>query len=317
MSFSNFKIFSGSSYRSFSFKVASLLNVDLGLLSLGCFPDGEIDLQILEDVSGKEVFIIQSLAYNPNFYLMELVLLAETLKKASAKCVVAVIPYLCYTRQDKADDPRVPAMAKFVASLLANAGVDRVITMDLHSHQALSFYSIPVEVLSPWSTLSKQINNQKISNYVVVAPDYGSTFRAYEFASYTNSQVACIHKQRFSANEVKASCLVGDVKGRDVVIVDDICSTASTLIEAASFCNFNGSRKVYAAISHGLFISDAFDKLERSLFEKFFVCNTVPWKTRRPQLKYSNLAYEEVDVSELFACAIFRISNSKSTDMIF
>lgn len=267
--------FCGSSNRHLGDEISSLLNIHPGRMNLGQFPDGESFVEILEPVRGKQVFILQSIAMNPNFYLMELLVIIDALKRASAKEIITVIPYLGYCRQDRKDKPGLPISAKLVADLISTAGATRVITFDLHAGQLEGFFSIPVDHLHCQNLLAKEAQSLLGENSIVVAPDIGSVKIAEKMASCLGSELAIIEKQRQSAFEVKAS-LIGHVDGKDVLIVDDICSTGGTLVAAANLCKAQGARKVIAAVSHGIFTADAIEKIEGSELSSIMSTNTVP-----------------------------------------
>jgi ribose-phosphate pyrophosphokinase len=315
MQTSGFKVFAGSSHPEFAKEVAKCLGVELGLVSLGKFPDGETAVQILENVRNKDVFVIQSLAYKPNDHLMELLIMIDALKRASAKGIVAVIPYFGYSRQDRVDKPRVPITAKLVAGMLEKAGATRVLTMDLHAAQTQGFFNIPVDDLFAAPLLVSSIMASGLKEFAVVAPDLGSVNRARLFASCSDSLLACVNKRRLSAEEIADSCdLIGQVGGKNVVLCDDICSTASTLVAAAKICQSHGAKKIYGAISHGLFVDNALQKLQASPFDKLFVCNTVNWQA---SVKEKASFIETVSVASLFATAIDCVIKAKSISSLF
>lgn len=307
-------IFSGSSHRGLALEIASHLGVELGKCSVGKFPDGEIQVQILETVRGLDVFVVQTLAYEPNDYLMELLIMIDALKRASAKSIVAVIPYFGYARQDRIDKPRVPITAKLVATMLQSAGATRVLTMDLHAEQIQGFFDIPVDNLYARPILTSSLLASGFKDFAVVAPDLGSVNRARFFAASTNASLAFINKQRMSSTEVLEGVLIGEVRGKNVVLVDDLCSTAKTLTMAADVCKRQGARHIIAGLSHGLFVDEAEYKLQNSPIEKLFVSNTVNWL---PLLKGGKLKVEAVSVADLFAKAIDCVIKAKSISSLF
>lgn len=268
----SYMLFAGSSHEELAREVATGLGVDLGKIQIETFPDGEIGVQILENVRGKDVFVLQSPARRPNHYLMELLVIVDALKRASARSIVAVLPYYPYARQDRKDKGRMPITAKLVADLLEKAGVTRVLTMDLHTEQIQGFFNIPVDNLHARPLLVKELQKLKLGDLVIVSPDVGSNRMARKFAEDLKADLAIVDKRRVSANKVEVNALIGDVKGKQAILVDDICSTGGTLATAAKVCKDEGARVVYAAVSHGIFVSD---HLAVGI-DRFFSTNSVP-----------------------------------------
>lgn len=274
-------LFAGSSHPVLAKEVADYLQIKLSKVKLDRFPDGEISLQILDNVRGRDVFALQSVALNPNDYLMELLIMVDTLRRASAKSVTAVIPYYGYCRQDRKDKPRVPITAKLVANLLINAGANRVLTMDLHTDQIQGFFDIPVDNLRGSLLLSNAFRKEiGVDNLVVVTPDVGSIKLARAFACQLGVDYAIVDKQRYNSSHVEVVNFIGDVKGKDVLLADDMCSTAGTLTSAATACQEKGAKRIFAAISHGIFVGDSVEKIERSPIQTLYVCNTIQWTDR-------------------------------------
>ncbi len=221
-------IFCGSSHPALGKEVASLLGTHLGKLSISLFPDGETHVEVLEDVYGKDVFVLQTVALDPNHYLMELLIIIDALKRASAKSVVVIIPYFGYCRQDRKDKPGEPITAKLVANLLTSAGTTRLITLDLHARQLEGFFEIPVDHILCQEVLMESVSHKIGKERVVVAPDLGSIKIAKKMATLLRADLALIEKNRINPHDVKMT-LIGDVRGKDVLIGDDMCSTAGTL----------------------------------------------------------------------------------------
>lgn len=269
---SPFMLFAGSSHRKLAAEVAKLLGMSLGGIDIETFPDGEIGVQILENVRGKEIFVLQSPARRPNRYLMELLVIVDALKRASAKSIAVVLPYYPYARQDRKEKGRVPITAKLVADLLETAGVARVLTVDLHTDQIQGFFNVPVDNLPARPSLVRAIRKLDLKGLVVVSPDVGSSRMARKYAEALGAEIALVDKRRVDARKVEVNALVGDVKDRPVVVVDDICSTGGTLSTAASVCRKEGAVFVAAAVTHGLFIGDALPHG----FDRFFVTDTIP-----------------------------------------
>lgn len=308
--YQNLLLFSGTSHPDLSKEIASLLGIPLGQVLVETFPDKEIGVQILENVRGRDVFVLQSIARRPNFYLMELLILIDALKRASAKSITAVIPYFGYARQDRKDKPRVPITAKLVANLLEKAGASRVLTMDLHTEQIQGFFDIPVDNLYARPLLGSAVKEFGFTEGVVITPDIGSIRFAKEFASLLGWDLAIIDKRRINAEKVEANALVGDVKDRNVLIVDDLCSTGVTLRKAAMVCQQAGAKKIYAAVTHGLFLEKA---LEGSAMEKIFVSNTIAM----PDEVLQNPKVQIVSIASLFSKAIHSIVTATSLSNLF
>lgn len=274
-------IFCGSSHPALGKEVASLLGTHLGKLSISLFPDGETHVEVLEDVYGKDVFVLQTVALDPNHYLMELLIIIDALKRASAKSVVVIIPYFGYCRQDRKDKPGEPITAKLVANLLTSAGTTRLITLDLHARQLEGFFEIPVDHILCQEVLMESVSHKIGKERVVVAPDLGSIKIAKKMATLLRADLALIEKNRINPHDVKMT-LIGDVRGKDVLIGDDMCSTAGTLTAAASKCKEGGANRIFGAITHGLFVSDALDRIEKSPLDQVFATNTIPQNHTSP-----------------------------------
>lgn len=302
MPFSSFQalLFAGSSHPTLAREIAQHLQVSLGQMSLSRFPDGEIEVQILESVRGRDVFVLQSVALDPNFYLMELLIIIDALKRASAKSVVVVIPYFGYCRQDRKDKPRVPITAKLVANLLVEAGTTRLLAVDLHAGQLQGFFDIPVDHLHGRVPLLKRLQEKHIPECVVVAPDIGSVQIARAFAQSLQADFAVINKQRSSAAEISDVTLIGDVKGKNVLLADDMCSTGFTLASAAKACQEKGAKRIFAAITHGLCVDGAAERLEGCPLETLWMTNTIPYTDRLA----GSCKIETVSLASLLAHAI-------------
>ena len=270
----NCMLFTGSSHPELAQQIANCLNIPLGKALIEKFPDGEIGVRILESVRGRDVFIVQSTANHPNFYLMELLIFVDALKRASARSIVAVMPYFGYARQDRRGMSREPITAKLVADLLETAGVTSVLTMDLHTEQIQGFFTIPVDNLYALPLLVEELPSQGKGNRVVVAPDVGSIKLARRYATELKVDLAIIDKRRINATTVDSGALIGDVKGKEVILVDDVCSTGKTLSLASSVCLRAGAARVKAIVTHGLFTYKGL--LEESEIEQVIVSNTVP-----------------------------------------
>jgi len=302
-------LFSGTSHEELACELAKELSVKLGKRSIEVFPDGEIGVQVLENVRGKDVFVLQSIARRPNHFLMELLILVDALKRASARSIVAVLPYYGYARQDRKEKSRVPITAKLVADLLEKAGVTRVLTMDLHTEQIQGFFDIPVDNLYARILFVHSIREMGLKNLVVVSPDVGSNKMASKFAEELKVDIAIVDKRRVNAEKVTANALIGEVLGKNVVLVDDICSTGGTLKMAARVCKQAGAKSVRAFISHGLLIGDALDGAD---IDHVYVTNSVPPIAGK---NHSKVTY--ISIAPLFKQAIERILTAKSISSLF
>jgi ribose-phosphate pyrophosphokinase len=300
-------IFSLSSHPLLSEEIARILGKTLGKVLLTTYPDKETGIQIQETVRGKDVFVLQTIALNPNQYLMELLIMIDALKRASAKTIVAMIPYYGYGRQDRKDKGRMPITAKLVADLLQKAGATRVITMDLHSDQIQGFFDIPLDHLRALPLLVSAIQKLSLKKGVIVAPDVGSKKLSMKAAEWLGWDVAIIDKRRLDAKRVEMNALLGDVEDKEVVIIDDICSTGATLSLSAEICKKRGAKKIFAAIVHGPF-SESF--LLSNHIEKFFTTNTIP--SKNPSKKM-----ERLSVAPLFAKAMECILEAKSLSSLY
>ena len=306
---SSYILFSGSSHEELASKIASELHVDLGKVLRETFPDGEIGIQIQENVRGKDVFLLQSLALRPNHYLMELLIMADALKRSSARSISAIVPYFAYSRQDRKDKPHVPITAKLVANLLEKAGVTRILTMDLHTEQMQGFFDIPVDHLFARPLFIKALKSLGLTDLIVVSPDVGSNKLAREFAEDLHVDLAIVDKRRLDANHVTENAFIGDVKGKNVVLVDDMCSTGETLKMAALACRQRGAKGVFAVVTHGLFVTE--DGLKNSGIDQIYVTDTIPETGR------SGVKIKIVESSGLFAQAIDCVVNAKSITSLF
>ncbi len=301
-------LFSGTSHPEFAEEVARNLKVKLGSLLIENFPDGEVGAQVLENVRGKDVFVLQSVARRPNHYLMELLILVDALKRASARSIIAVLPYYPYARQDRKEKGRVPITAKLVADLLEKAGVTRLLTMDLHTEQIQGFFNIPVDNLYARPLLVQALNKMGLKKSVVVSPDIGSNRMARKYAEDLKAGIAIIDKRRVDAQKVEMNALVGDVKGKEVILVDDICSTGGTLKIAAKVCKKEGAKRIFAAVSHGLFMGESLPEG----IDEFLVTNSVPSNSLMRDAKMKTIS-----VALLFAQAIDCVVQAKSISMLF
>ncbi|WP_372751135.1 ribose-phosphate pyrophosphokinase [Labilibaculum sp.] len=303
------KIFSGSNSEHLAGKIAKVAGLELGKSSITRFSDGEFEVCYEETVRGAQVFIIQS-TYPPTDNLMELLLMIDAAKRASAYKVIAVIPYFGFARQDRKDRPRVAIGAKLVANLLMAAGVDRVMTMDLHADQIQGFFDIPVDHLYGSSVLLPYIENLKLDNLVIASPDMGGSKRANTYSKYLNSGLAICHKRREKANVVGEMTAIGDVEGRHVVIVDDMIDTAGTITKAANMLKDKGALSVRAIATHAVLSGPAYERIEESALEEVVFTNSIPLKQECSKI-------HELSIAEIFAKTILNVYNCESISSNF
>ena len=309
----DFIIFSGNSNPALSKKVCSYLNVALGGEKVKRFSDGEIQIEIDENVRSRDVFVIQSTCSPVNENLVELLLMLDALKRASAARITAVIPYYGYARQDKKVAPRVPISAKLVADMLTIAGASRIITLDLHAGQIQGFFDIPVDNLFAAPVLIEHIRNNFNNDLVIVSPDAGGVERARAFAKRLNAGLAIIDKRREAPNEAKAMAVVGDVAGKVVVILDDMVDTAGTLVEAAGAIIKNGAREVYAVCAHPVLSGPSIERIENSPLKALVVTDTIPLRENASSCKKIKV----LSISELIGEAIIRSFKGDSVTSLF
>ncbi len=311
------KVFAGNSNPSLAEKIALYLKeevgVGLGDIELTRFSDGEISCHIRENVRGTDVFVIQSTCNPANDNLMELLIMLDTLKRASAVRITAVIPYFGYARQDRKHKPRVPISAKLVADLLEKAGANRIITMDLHANQIQGFFNIPVDHLYASAIFIPYFRNMEFENLCIVSPDAGGAERARAYSKRLDASLVLVDKRREKANEAEVMNVVGDVEGKDVIIVDDIIDTAGTLVKTAKALRERGALRIFAAASHGVLSGVAMNRIEESCIEKIFITDSIPFdksldkKDKVEVLSVAKLigeaikrAHEETSISSLF-----------------
>lgn len=306
------KIFSGSSNPALAKAIAAHLEMDLAAADLVNFPDGETFVRVKDSVRGQDVFVVQSVCGRPNEMLMELLIMIDALRRASADRITAVLPIYGYARQDRKDQPRVPITAKLVANLLVAAGANRVLTMDLHAEQIVGYFDIPVDHLHATPVIYKYLSSKKFDAPVVVSPDTGSVKKAYAYSQLFRCGLAITAKQRKSGSEVEAYSLVGDVEGKDVIMVDDLTSTCGTLIAAAKQCADHGARSIHAAVTHGLLNGTGLERLKASPITELIVTDTVPQHEYAADARITTLS-----VAELFGEAIRRIHNNESVNSLF
>ncbi len=305
------KIFSGTATTYLSERIALEYGTKLGKVTPQRFSDGEIAVSIEETVRGKDVVIVQS-TMPPADNILELLLMVDAAKRASAKRIVAVIPYFGYARQDRKDKPRVAIGAKLVANLLTAAGVDRVITMDLHADQIQGFFEVPVDHLFASTIFLPYLETIRTDNLVIATPDTGGTKRANAYAKHLQVDLAICYKQRKVANQVESMTVIGDVVGKDVVLIDDMCDTAGTLTKAAEMMINEGARTVRAVCTHAIMSGPAYERIADSMLTEIIVTNSIPLKEGKPVDKIKVL-----DIAPLFANVLRCLVNNESISTQF
>ena len=306
------KILTGTGHPELAELIAASAGVDLCATDITCFPDGEIFVKIVDNVRGDDIFIVQSVAMDPNNMLMELLIMIDAAKRASAQRITAVLPYYGYARQDRKDQPRVPITAKLVANLLVAAGANRVICVDLHAQQIQGFFDIPVDHLYGSPVIVKYLRSLELEDLVVVSPDAGGLKMADSYAKMLDSGIALVGKQRKSCEDVVANHLVGDVEGRNTLLVDDMTSTAGTLCAAAQLLEQAGATSVRAAVSHSLLSEKGISRLKDSPIVELVTTNTIPQRDWGDDCQVTVLS-----VADLLAEAIMRIHNGQSVSSLF
>lgn len=303
------KIFAGNASKPLAAKIAAGYGIPLGEVSIVHFSDGEFEPSFDETVRGCDVFIIQSTP-PPTENLMELLLMIDAAKRASAHKIIAVMPYFGYARQDKKGKPRVPIGAKLVANLLTAAGVDRIMTMDLHADQIQGFFEVPVDHLFASTLFLPYLQQLNLSNLCIASPDMGGTKRANTYAKYLNTEVVVCYKHREKANEVSKMMLIGDVKGKDVVLIDDMVDTAGTLTKAADLMMEKGANSVRACCTHAILSANAYERLNQSKITELLVTDSLTKDHKSDKVKV-------LEIADLFADTIKRVHAHESISSNF
>ena len=310
------KIFAGNANKKLAKDICDHLNITLGQADVSRFADNEIKVKIKESVRGQDVFIVQPTCSPCNENIMELLIIVDALRRASAGRITAVIPYYGYARQERKTKPREPITAKLVANLLVSAGINRVLTMDLHADQIQGFFDIPVDQLEAVPILSDYIKQKNIENIVVVSPDVGGTARAREFSGYLSKPIAIIDKYRPSSDDVEIMHIVGNVKNKNVILIDDIIDTAGSIIKGSQALKRAGAKEIYICATHPVFGGPAKGRMELSfkegLFKEIIVTNTIPIQNRNALNGITVLS-----VAKIFAEAIDRIHTNQSVSTLF
>ncbi len=304
------RIFGGRASLYLATEIVKLLDVPLGKLEVSKFQDGEIEPAFGESIRGKDVFIVQS-TFPPAENIWELLLIIDAAKRASAHSITVAMPYYGYARQDRKSRPRVSIGARVLADMISRAGATRLVTMDLHAGQIQGFFDIPVDNLAASAVFVPYIQSLKLDDLVIVSPDSGGAKRARNYARWLNGGLAIIEKFRTAPNEIASMNLIGDVKNKNVVIVDDIVDTAGTLCKAIRLLKEHGARRVYAAITHPLLSGNAIERIQESPLDKLIVTNTIPVKN------ISSNKLEIISIAPIFARAFEKIINLESVSSLF
>jgi ribose-phosphate pyrophosphokinase len=307
------KVFSGNANTALAKEICRQMNLPLGNAVVGQFSDGEINVQIVDNVRGMDVFIVQPTSSPVNRHLMELLIMIDALKRASAARITAVLPYYGYSRQDRKVQPRVPITSKLVADLITAAGANRVLTMDLHAGQIQGFFNIPVDNLFAAPVLLDYIRSKKFTNLTVVSPDAGGVERARAFAKRLNATLAIIDKRRDKPNEAQVMHIIGDVKGHDCLLLDDMVDTAGTLTEGVSALKANGAGIISAACSHAILSGPAIKRINDSALDELITTNTIALDCKQQECKKLIV----LSVALIFSEAITRIHEETSLSSLF
>lgn len=305
------KIFAGNSNRPLAESICTTIGIEPGKIMLKAFPDGETFAKIEENVRGEDVFVVQSSCPPTNHHLMELFIIIDALRRASADRITAVMPFYGYARQDRKDQPRVPISAKLVANLLVAAGANRILTMDLHAQQIQGFFDIPVDHLYASPVIFDYLKYSKHNDLVVVSPDVGGLKMAHAYSEMLNADLAIVAKRRTSATNTESIGIIGDIKGKRALLVDDITETAGTLVNAAAILKEEGAESVRACVSHAILNDLGIDRLKNSCIDELITTDTVP----RPEIEGLNVS--TLSVANLLGEAIQRIHNNSSVNSLF
>ncbi|OHB44866.1 MAG: ribose-phosphate pyrophosphokinase [Planctomycetes bacterium GWC2_49_10] len=309
----NLKIFGGTGNPELTAKICRYLQLPQGGAKIESFPDGEKFIKLEDDVRGRDCFVVQPTCCPVDKNLVELLIFLDCLKRASAKRITAVIPYFGYARQDRKDEGRVPITAKLIANIITAAGANRVLAMDLHAQQLQGFFDIPVDHLMAEPILSMYLKSKKIEHLAVVSPDVGNIKTAARYVTHLGGDLAIVHKRRMSGHEVKSVEVIGDVKGKNIVMCDDIIATAGTIVNAAKLVKERGAGKIYVGATHGVFAGPAIERLKEAPIDEIIVTDTIPLSDEVKAMKNVKV----LTVAELFGEAIKRIHRDESISSLF
>jgi ribose-phosphate pyrophosphokinase len=305
-----YKLFTGSAHPEFAKGICNNLHINLSKANVGKFSNGEVNIKIQESVRGKDVFIIQPTGAPANDTLMELLIMVDAMRRGSAHTITAVMPLFGYARQDRKAEPRVPITAKLVANLLEKAGVDRIITLDLHAGQIQGFFDIPVDNLYGSILFEEYVKSKNFKNPVVASPDIGGVARARHFAGKLNLDMVIVDKRREKANESEVMNIIGDVKGKDIILIDDMIDTAGTVVKAAEVLKARGANSVMACATHPVLSGPAYERIENGQLDELVVTDSIPLQKENSKIKVLSAA-------PLFAEVIKRIYSNESVNTLF
>jgi ribose-phosphate pyrophosphokinase len=305
------KIFSGSSNQPLAEAISRYIGIELGKSTIKPFPDGETFVKVEENVRGEDVFVVQSTSPPTNHHLMEMFIMIDALRRASAARITAVLPFYGYARQDRKDQPRVPITAKLVANLLVAAGANRILAMDLHAQQIQGFFDIPVDHLYAAPVMYEYLKTKRLRNLVVVSPDVGGLKMAYAYSQVMEASLAIVAKRRKSASEVESMAVIGQIRGKDALLVDDLTETAGTLASAAELLKKKGARQILACVSHAILSRVGIERLRKSPIDELVTTDTV----LRPAI--SGVKIVTLSVAGLLGEAIKRIHSNSSVTSLF
>src|SRR5467141_5276923 len=305
------KVFTGSANRELAERICKYIGVPLGQATISSFPDGETYVRIEENIRGHDVFIIQPTCPPTNQHLMELLIMVDAARRASADRITAVIPFFGYARQDRKDQPRVPITAKLVANLLVAAGAHRILTMDLHAQQIQGFFDIPVDHLYAAPVMYEYLKKKRLGDLVVVSPDVGGLKMAYAYSQVLEGGLAIVAKRRKSATEVESMAVIGEIRGKNALLVDDLAETAGTLTKAAELLKRKGAKKIVACVSHAILNEVGIERLRKSTIDELITTDTV----LRPAI--SGVKITTLSVAALLGEAIKRIHSNSSVTSLF
>ena len=305
------KVFSGTSNEPLARAICKSINIELGKCSIQPFPDGETFIKIEENVRGEDVFVVQPTSPPSNHNLMELFIMIDALRRASAMRITAVLPFYGYARQDRKDQPRVPITAKLIANLLVAAGVNRILTMDLHAQQIQGFFDIPVDHLYAAPVMYEYLRKKNLTDLVVVSPDVGGLKMAHAYSQVLESGLAIVAKRRKNATEVESMAVIGEIRGKNILLVDDLTETAGTLTSAAALLKKKGARKILACVSHAILNDVGIERLRKSAIDELITTDTV----QRPAI--DGVKITTLTVAGLLGEAIKRINSNSSVNSLF
>jgi ribose-phosphate pyrophosphokinase len=305
------KLFSGNSNLPLARSIAASIGIELGKATVSSFPDGETFVKIEENVRGEDVFLMQSTSPPTNHHLMEMFIMIDALRRASASRITAVLPFYGYARQDRKDQPRVPITAKLVANLIVAAGANRVLTMDLHAQQIQGFFDIPVDHLYAAPVMYEYLKSKKLDDLVVVSPDIGGLKMAHAYSQVLDASLAIVAKRRKNATEVESVAVIGEIRGKNVLMVDDLTETAGTLTNASALLRKRGAKKIFACVSHAILNDLGVERLRKSKIDELITTDTV----LRPAI--DGVKITTLTVAGLLGEAIKRIHSNSSVTSLF